>query len=105
MSFRKHIVKDIVLHDFDLMFSSGDFVVDETTQSSIEQMLLSYPGNWRFSPLIGVGLDRMVNSVRSGLGKARFIADVTDMLEGDGLRVDSIDFTNGDLKIAAKRVK
>lgn len=89
-------MKDIVLDsDFDLVIENGDFVVADGTVQHQALLLLSAPGEWRQTPLIGVNLRQFTldNEIEAARGVIR------KQFELDGMRVNAVDLSSGELPV------
>jgi hypothetical protein len=86
-------VSDVLLdEDFDLLMENGDFVVGESTLQHQALLLLSNKGEWRQSPVVGVGLNNFL--LQDG-GEDELRQLVRKELERDGMRVGSIQLDEG----------
>lgn len=66
-------MNDLILDDnMDLQLLGGDFVVDDAEQQCQQSILIASKGNFRRTPLIGVGILAYL--------KSRFTLGVTDTL-------------------------
>ena len=50
-------MNDLLLTDFDLAILNGDLMIAEVTAQNQQLILLSSPGDWKQSPLVGVGIE------------------------------------------------
>lgn len=56
-------MNDIILDDnMDLQIAAGDFVVDDSQNQTQQLLLIAQPGNFRNSPLTGVGIAKYLKS-------------------------------------------
>jgi len=78
---------DVLLNDFDLIFAKGDLVVGESTEQNQALLLMTNAGEWRESPMVGVGLSRFLNDETDG---AALAASVKIAFEQDGMRVSRV---------------
>jgi hypothetical protein len=100
MANSKTVFMDLQSVDDDLFISelSGDFVIAESDQQHISDILRSYPGEWKENPEIGVGLRGYFESA----GKEQEIErNILVQLKADGYNVTSpkIDFVDSKLTI------
>jgi hypothetical protein len=56
------MAKDIILEDNDLKIINGDFIIDNSDEQNIENILVSFKGDWKQWPLIGVGIIKYIHS-------------------------------------------
>lgn len=57
------IAKDFLSDpDGDLLIKDGDFVIGESEEQHINDILVSHPGGWRQTPFLGVGISKFFNS-------------------------------------------
>jgi hypothetical protein len=91
---------DILLDDDgDLLIVNDDFRIGLSDEQHIEDILISYPGEYKQSPLCGVNIRRAINGSIDGVVRR----DVRLNLEADGYQVNNIVFTESELSIDAKR--
>ena len=90
-------MKDVMLQDGDLVFKDHDFMIIESTIQHQQLLLVTYPGEWKRNPLVGVGLPDWLNDERSG----NLITEVRRQFKNDGMEVASISYENGKLQIDA----
>jgi phage baseplate assembly protein W len=83
----------------DLLVINEDLLIGLSDDQHIEDILITYPGEYKQSPLCGVNIRRALNGSIDGSIRR----DVRLNLEGDGYQVDSVTFTEEELKINAKR--
>ena len=82
------MIQDALLdEDFDLLIADGDFLIDDTTTQSQALLLLSAPGEWRQSPLVGVALQTYLLDNEPDAARA----EIRRQFELDGMTVSSID--------------
>lgn len=81
----------------DLLITNGDLTVGNSDMQHVESILLAYPGEYKNSPLTGVGIGRYSNgimdrtierTIRVAL-KADGATDVLVKLTGNGLIVNA----------------
>lgn len=90
-------MKDILLEEGDLLFLHHDLVVDESTLQHQQLLLITQPGEWKTSPLAGVGLTDWLNDERNG----DLVTEVRRQFKSDGMTVSEIEYADGKLKIDA----
>lgn len=107
MSFRRTIYKDIALDaDGDLRIVNGDFVLEESDQMHIEHIVESDKGNWRETPLQGVGIVRFLNSDHTIKNKGQLVRKIRLQLAYDNLEILKLEILkNSQISIEAKRTK
>lgn len=110
MSYQRIVAKDAKLDtDGDLLFSDGDFVVEESDQQHIDDILVSGKGNWREWPTIGVEISRYLNSTGQITNRVGLLRKMRLNLEFDNFQINQLQFVrvggNLQLKIDAKRVR
>ena len=81
----------------DIDLSSGVQVVESTNQHKYD-ILKASQGDFKQSPLVGVGLIRYINSEDGDM----MLRDISRQMQQDGMRVDEVRFENGDLIINGK---
>lgn len=91
-------MKDILLNsDSDLDFANGDFATGESTLQHQNLLLISSKGAWKENPTVGVGAagflkDEDVNGL---------LAEIKQEFEKDGMKVNSIEYSNDKIKTNA----
>jgi hypothetical protein len=83
--------KDLLLTNYDLTIKDGDFVVGESTAQHKQHLIVSYPGEFRQYPIVGVGIGKYLN----GENLEGLSAELRRQFELDGLNIDSLSVTNG----------
>lgn len=81
----------------DLMFDNGDFVVSESTEQHIEDILLAKVGDYKQHPLIGVGIEDWQHAPFTGLVRQNLQREIKLQLDSDGAKNTSViieDFEN-----------
>lgn len=88
-------VKDILLNEQnDLVIKDGDFDVQHSDGQHVKLILLSEPGAWRQSALVGVGLRKMLNMKMSRGDRMVLEKQITQQLQYDGYEVKSVGISN-----------
>lgn len=91
---------DIIMDDNgDELLLNDDLVLGSSDEQHISDILASYPGEWKQSPLCGVNIRRAINGSLNGVIRR----DVRLQLEADGYKVKKITFTETELDIDAER--
>ena len=83
------MVKDIDLEtDLDLKIIDVDFVISDSDQNHVINILKAYVGGYKQFPLIGVGIDYYLASA----GTQQVIKrNITVQMESDGYKVNKIE--------------
>lgn len=100
----KENAKDIIF-DGDLVIENGDFLVAESDGQHIEHILRADRGQFRQSPLVGVGLQKQDNASPN---RQKLKQEIKLQLRADGFTVKKLELSDGDvlgIDIDAKRVK
>ncbi|MBD2769696.1 oxidase [Hymenobacter sp. BT664] len=84
--------------DNDLDIQGGDLVVGESTQQNQKLILQSNPGEWRAAPLVGVGIQNMIED---DAPSAAISSSIQAQFEADGMEVDHINLSGATLDVAA----
>ncbi|MGM9817722.1 MAG: hypothetical protein ACI30B_01910 [Paludibacteraceae bacterium] len=84
--------------DYDLLVKNGRMVLGETTPQNQALILGTHKGEWKESPLLGVGLSDVVND-HDWNGWKRTI---TEQFEMDGQRIDRLEISEKGLTLEAK---
>ena len=77
----------------DLQIENGDFKVDESSQQSIEHLLLSHKGAYKEHPLLGVGIVEYLKG-NTTINRLRLEAEIEKQLAHDGFNVKIIDVSD-----------
>jgi|SRR5581483_11566772 len=89
---------DIVLDDNnDVEIANGDFVIDDTTETEVESIILSYQGWYKEFPLIGCAAPSYLNSPGDCEALRR---QIRIQLQSDGKQLSTFDYSfdvNGNL--------
>jgi hypothetical protein len=92
-------VSDLLLDEnLDLAIKGGDVVLGESTLQHQVLLLLSNKGEWRESPVVGVGLN---NHLLNELPDDELRQVIRKEFERDGLQVGTIDLIDGLPRIEA----
>ncbi len=87
--------------DGDLDLSSGDLVFKFSDPQNLDDMLESYPGEWKSSLQTGIGLSSFTNSSQA----SRLLADAKLQFTADGFRGSPIvTFNNSILQISTSPI-
>lgn len=84
--------------DFDLVIENGDFKKGESTQQHQQDLLISEKGEYRISPLVGVGIYSTVND--DGFGEN--LQEVIKQFEADGMVIERMQVLGQKLDIKAE---
>lgn len=94
-------MKDILFND-DIEIKNGDFAIGESDNQHVKHILLASKGEYKFSPELGVGIDRMLATEEP----MEFLIEAKKNLEYDGMKVKNISFTeNGTINVDAKYIE
>jgi len=89
--------------DGDIDCAYGDFVIGESDQQHVEDILASNKGDYKQSPLVGVGIINYLHGPISGVRRERMRADMMLQLEADGVIKPMVDVTaNGEITVNGK---
>jgi len=96
-------------HDFtldstgDLLIKGGDFVLSKSDGMHVEHILSAFPGYYRRSPLVGVGISQYLKSAGMAQDVKRLI---TIQLEADGFQLKTVGISSDwKVSIDAARIK
>ena len=90
-------MRDVLLENGDLMMAHRDLVIGESTNQHQQLLLVTAPGEWKSTPLAGVGLAAWLNDERTG----NLVTEVRRQFKSDGMEVRDISYEQGRLKIDA----
>lgn len=99
-------VNDIELEANDLRIKNGDFVLSDSDQQHIEDILLMAKGQLRHSPITGFGINKYLNSPGTVNNIAAFKRKLKAQLEYDGYSEITANVSNGiaNIIVDAKRL-
>lgn len=87
----------------DLLIEGGDFVLSNSDGMHVEHILHAFPGYYRRSPLMGVGIEQYLKSAGKE-GEVRRL--ITIQLEADGFQLKTVAITpDWKVRIDAARIK
>ena len=94
--------RDIKLTDNDLEFNNGDFIITNSDQQHIEDIVEAYTGSYKEFPLLGVGIRQYINAAGA---QAELQSIIRLQLEADGYTVNNIILGDeGQIFIDAERI-
>ncbi|GAB4132188.1 MAG: hypothetical protein Fur0027_19710 [Raineya sp.] len=91
-------VFDILLEDYDLLFTKGDFKIGESTTQHIGLLLLTEKGEWRYKFTVGVGIRSALNEDGNLLALQ---GEIQEQLEADGMNIKELRL-KGDVYVNAE---
>lgn len=92
-------IQDIKLSsNGDLAWFNGDFAAEQCTQRHIKDTAISFPGNWRFIPRLGVGIASFLNAPADGFLKNKISTRLRASLESQNMNVETVNI-DGQLNI------
>jgi hypothetical protein len=97
---------DIELLNNDLAIQAGDFIISESDQKHIEDILLFGKGSIKHSPISGLGIVKYVNARNTADVQNGFKRKLKIQLEYDGYDEIETDTKDGimNVKITANRI-
>jgi len=84
----------------DLLIRHGDFVIQESDNQEIQNILDAHQGEWRQWPLVGFGIE---DWLLAPLDLAKFRKDVSLQLRLDGFKKPQVILEDGQLTVSAER--
>ena len=89
---------DILLSDAgELLMVDGDFVTGDATKQNQKLLLVSQKGEWKESPLTGVGINNWLKDENQGGLKA----EIKQQFKADGMKINSLIVNGETIKIDA----
>ncbi|MCQ2298721.1 MAG: hypothetical protein MJZ81_01150 [Bacteroidales bacterium] len=82
----------------DIELNGGSMAVDEVTEQNQYLLLKTHPGEWKEHPIVGVGIDDLVNDHDIDKWKRA----ISEALEQDGQMIEKLELTTERLTIVAK---
>ena len=89
MSLAKDIRFDDLENDLLIDSSTGDFLISESDTRHVDDIIESFPGWWKESPTVGVGINR--NLAQSNL-RLVLSREIVVQLSADDYTVDEVEF-------------
>ena len=90
-----------VIYNKTAPIKQGDWILEESEQTHIEDILITNKGEYRQHPLVGVGA---LNFLNSTLDKDTIRKRVSVQLEYDNFKVDDISLLrDGSIRISARQ--
>lgn len=94
--------RDIKQEANELVFQNGDFVITDSDQQHIEDIVEAYPGHYKEFPLLGVGVRQYINASGS---QAELQSQIRLQLEADGYTINNVIIGDeGKIYIDAERI-
>lgn len=94
--------RDIALRSdndrLDLQLDGRDLALGDTLQQNLHLILVSYPGEWKSAPTLGVGIESAVGDNDTNAWRN----DIREHLKRDGLTVAAIDYNTATGKLTVK---
>lgn len=91
-------MQDALLNkDNDLSFKNGDIEVGISVQQHQRMLLICPKGSFKKNPEVGVGVLNYLEDENA----ADLFSEIKTQLSGDGMEIESIDISGGNLKIDA----
>lgn len=84
--------------DGDVDLTTGDIVLIESTEQHQRDILIAAPGYYKEAPTVGV--DSARNILESN--PAAYLRNVRKQFAKDGMRVESVEYNNGNLNVQAE---
>ena len=82
----------------DLELAGGSMAVGEVTEQNQYLLLKTHAGEWKEHPLVGVGIDDLVNDH----DLERWERAISEALEADGQMIEKLELTTNKLNIIAR---
>ncbi len=92
MAIRNDILQD---DEGDDLIENGDFQFGESTQQHCQDIMEAMPGDYKHSPLTGLGVVRYLNAPDAGL-EDQFERELrTQIEEMEGMKISNLDLNQG----------
>lgn len=97
------MAKDFIYKDGDLQIKNGDFLIDESDQQHVEDILVAFQGEYTQNPVLGVGISSYLRAPMDAKIRQDLEREIKLQVEADGgkdvvVSVNSMD----DININAK---
>ena len=94
------MAKDFLTNDnLELIIRNGNFVIGESVEQEVNYIVLSNKGQFYKKPLLGVGVNKELNSTGRLIGIKQ---DIRNEIISDGIKVNKLDVARseeGDMQI------
>lgn len=96
------MAKDIIYNN-DIEFENGDFKIGDSDLQHVEHVLRAYPGNYKASPWLGVGIEDFKSAPMTASTRQKLEREIKLQLESDGATNTFVKIDNQleDVKIRA----
>lgn len=89
-------MKDILLDETgDLAIVGGDFKIGDSAEQSVQQVLISGPGEYKEFPQVGCDIGKQINGVINRFTER----NIRVQLESDGFRIEKLKLTEKGLDL------
>ncbi|MEQ8685438.1 MAG: hypothetical protein RIE86_09100 [Imperialibacter sp.] len=75
-----------------ILIENGDFVIGDSEEQEIYELIFATKGDWKETPLAGFGVKRFLKGVTN---EARFKSELKDEMKKDGKTGRKITFNDG----------
>lgn len=89
-------MKDLITENQELKVTNGDLAVEDSGQQHVEMLLISNKGDWKNSPLTGVGITSYMNAPESPSQRRRLDKEIRLQLRFDGIPFAKVEVSSFD---------
>ncbi len=83
---------------------TGDFAIEESTGQELKEIMISEPGEWGQSPMVGVGIKNWLNAPYTSENVVSVKKLIKQQIEGDGMKENQTQLGGWDkIRIDAER--
>lgn len=83
----------ILMSDYTPEIANGDLVIGASDDQHIELLMMTTPGQWKESPLVGIGLINYLKKPTTS--EKQMKRDIIVGLSADGYKVNELSLDNG----------
>lgn len=83
----------ILMSDYTPQLANGDLVIGGSDDQHIELLMMTTPGQWKESPLVGIGLINYLKKPTTS--EKQMKRDIIVGLSADGYKVNELSLDNG----------
>lgn len=98
-------VKDFIVDsNGEMLIANGDFVVGESDQQHIEHILITYKGEWKQNPFVGIGLRSYLKAPKASTVVDQLTKNIRIQMKLDGFQLKTLKMEGLEsIKIDAER--
>jgi len=97
------MAKDFLLKDGDLQIENGDFIIGDSDQQHVEDLLIAQKGEYTQNPILGIGISRFLRAPMDSRIREKLSREIKLQIEADGGSGVKVDVRSAeDIEITAR---